>query len=184
MSPSDVKTMKLTRKDLVKSCAAQLLTEIEQEKLDAEAALVEAEAGLQNSARVACSTNFGFVIAEALKACGGRDKRVEYKVCSDIVPSGPLPEFVAVIVMDGTSYDNNFRLQFHVKVDGDVGLAAIAVRVAARRVLYANGASTRQRDLDTKAREKLIADALDSTEDGKTALFALARMRDGLKAKQ
>lgn len=181
MTPEEVTTMKLSRTDLVKACSAALLDELEQERRESQRAVRIARAAFDKEVRVTVQLEYGGFLHKCLNSCEGRSARLETKVCVELIPGEDIPAHALVIVQDGTAYDCNFRVQLSVPLTGR--LLAHAEKVIAAQVHLAEvtAASTRKTDMDAKARLKLVAEALDSTPEGREALDALSRMRKALK---
>ena len=178
---TDAKVMNLTRKDLVKSCAAQLLVELEEDRVEATKATAVAKKGFNHAVEAACLKSHRLLIAGVAEGTQGRSERWSFKVCHSLSHLAKMPQFVAVIVQDGTDYDYNFRLQFSVKITGEAEVAAIHVRECMKEEAWLLARCTKVTAMDAKAREKLIGEALDSNPQGQEALAALKRMRAMLK---
>lgn len=180
MEKTDVKTMKLSRTDLIKTCAASLLEEYGDELQAARVELRDARAIFALAVRQFVACRWKDLIASVCKETGGRDNRIEIRPLFEPRLGEDLPNYVSAVVLDGTDYDCNFRLQFSVPMDGPILELAGVILGDLEKVAELESRSTRVADMDAKARAKLIADALDSTSKGREALAALAAMRKAL----
>lgn len=184
MSPEDVKTMKVSRTDLVKAASAAMLEELRTTITIAEAELEESRGHFRDEAAEYVKQFHGDLIAQVVKACGGRADRLEYLVVSEIILGQPLPEICLILVRDGFSYDCNFTLQFAAGMRRDnnpIKRWAVIILRKLDTVEQAKAASQKKADLDSKAREALVKAALESTPEGQKALSALAQMRKDIK---
>lgn len=174
MNTEEIKAMKISRTDLVKTCAAEQMRELEDEDLELEVNYKRCKEKLEKALEHWVFDQHSALIKQVVEVTDGRTSNILYQTLFIGEKEG------VVSVSDGLSYDYNFKLQFrvsHTKVIYEFDEYKSAHSASAKVSCAIDNLSA----MTTKAREDLIKEALDSTEEGKEALDALSRMRRALK---
>lgn len=180
MEKTEVKTMKLSRTDLIKTCAATLLDEYMDELLAAQKELGRRRSVLRTALQAFVGTRWADLLKTICEETGGRENRMEIRPLYVVRLGEDIPTYAPCVVLDGNDYDCNFRLQFNVPIGGPIRELADRILEQLAAVATLEARSTKVADMDAKARQQLIADALDSTPEGQQALSALTAMRKAL----
>lgn len=182
MNTDEIKTMKISRTDLIKVCAAEMTQELTEARRAAEEAVMHARQKWCEMVERHCLVQFGHTIDTVMCGTQGHANRLVIRPLTTVFEkSSTLPDHVLVIVRDGHEHDCTFRLQLAVGMMDDMRTLAEEMRRLQSAAAQAYTAEYDNAAMSTKAREKLIKDALDSTPEGEAALAALKAMRKALK---
>lgn len=176
----------VTRAELVKLIAYQIQEDVERERLDAVAALDLA----RSEFRAACADYvFGYyrnVIDSMRGAAGGVDaSRViaDAKYELDDEELEKPRDSIRVVVRDGAEYECSFRLAIPITLNtsGTIWPKRQAWIHAKRRLIKAEAAGAKLKDVTLSAWNRAISEALKSTDEGQQILGLLAKLRKAVQ---